>query len=224
MPKGITPIDPLYRFYTYLLIILIHLHGFDCSADVFDDPSASGFSLFGTVPDIIPTLTPDPGANGESPATEETDSVSLTLSPATKPLVSPGPAPVTSPAPTTIETQVESSPVSTGTPDTPMTKMSSNLYSNASDPTLDSGATSPSAATTGNGKKVEKKYACKKRMIPGGAKSARNICARDWCISHPEGTKGDFARYWDTLDADSKATYKRKEVDAKASAKATVAN
>ncbi|KAH9018989.1 hypothetical protein EDB83DRAFT_2320835 [Lactarius deliciosus] len=44
MPKGITPIDPL--------------------ADVFDDLSASGF-LFGMVPDVIPTLTLDPGTNGD---------------------------------------------------------------------------------------------------------------------------------------------------------------
>ncbi|KAI9442695.1 hypothetical protein H4582DRAFT_2073289 [Lactarius indigo] len=204
VPKGITPIDPL--------------------ADVFDDPSASGFSLFETVPDVTPLPTLDPGTTGESPAAGATDGASLAPSPATEP-VSPGPGPVTSPAPTTIETHVASSPMSADAPDTPiMLETSSNPHTtgNVSGPTLDSSATLPSSATTGNGKRVEKKYACNKKMIPGGAKSARNICARDWCISHPEGTKGDFARYWDTLDAGSKAAYKQKEVDAKASAKATV--
>ncbi|KAH8980249.1 hypothetical protein EDB86DRAFT_3088033 [Lactarius hatsudake] len=219
MPKGITPIDPLYRSYTYRPI-LIYLHEIDCSTDVFDDPSLSGFSLFETVPDVIPTPTLDPGTNGESPATGVTDSASPAPSPATE-TVSPGPASVTLPAPTTIETQVGSSPTSTSTQDTPVvSETSPSPHTNASGPTLSSSATSPSAATTG--KRVEKKYACNKRMIPGGAKSARNICARDWCISHPEGTKGDFARYWDTLDAGSKAVFKQKEVDAKASAKAAV--
>ncbi|KAH8995169.1 hypothetical protein EDB83DRAFT_2325102, partial [Lactarius deliciosus] len=192
MPKGITPIDLLYRSYTYRPI-LIYLHEIDCSADVFDDPSLSGFSLFETVPDVIPTPTLDPGTNGESPATGVTDSASPALSPATETSVTWAGI-----------GHVGSSPTSTSTQDTPVvSETSPSPHTNASGPTLSSSATSPSAATTG--KRVEKKYACNKRMIPGGAKSARNICARDWCISHPEGTKGDFARYWDTLDAGSKA-------------------
>ncbi|KAH9174060.1 hypothetical protein EDB89DRAFT_2068003 [Lactarius sanguifluus] len=84
-----------------------------------------------------------------------------------------------------------------------------------------SSSTMPSLGT-GEGmktSKTSKKYTNNGKMIPGGAITARNICARDWCVSHPEGNKGEFTRHWDTLDPGSKAAYKHKETDAKALAK-----
>ncbi|KAF8259299.1 hypothetical protein EI94DRAFT_1707206 [Lactarius quietus] len=82
--------------------------------------------------------------------------------------------------------------------------------------------TTPSLSAV-NGSKPAKKYASTVKMIPGGAVTARNLCAKDWCKSHPNGTKGDFAMHWDTIDPASKALYKNKEIDMKAQAKGKTA-
>ncbi|KAI0284162.1 hypothetical protein BC826DRAFT_1057066 [Russula brevipes] len=48
-------------------------------------------------------------------------------------------------------------------------------------------------------------------MQPGDSVTARNLCAMDWCASHPSGTTGEFSKHWDTLDIQTKTLYKEKE-------------
>jgi len=180
MPKGITPIDPLYQSQSYRLIRFTYKINY--SADVFDAPNTSGFTLLQTVPEVIPTPILDSGINGPPSGTGVT--APPTPPPVIEPQVAPrsAPIPVTLPAPpTTHETQMVSS--SASTPEAPL--IPETTHSNPtisinmpvgpfanSDPSLKSNVT-PSSAATGNGRRVEKKYACNKKMIPGGAISAR---------------------------------------------------
>ncbi|KAI0290604.1 hypothetical protein BC826DRAFT_1106374 [Russula brevipes] len=66
------------------------------------------------------------------------------------------------------------------------------------------------------------RYSRTRKMQPGSAVTARNICATEWCASHPNGSAGEFNQYWDILDTQTKSAYKRREKEAKATAVASV--
>ncbi|KAH9079138.1 hypothetical protein EDB83DRAFT_2310869 [Lactarius deliciosus] len=153
------------------------------SNDVSESPSLQK-NITGSMPKGITPIDPLADVFNNPSATTKTGS--------------PGPTSVMLPAPTTIETQVGSSPTSTSTQDTPViSETSSNPHTtgNTSGPTLSSSTTSPSAATTG--KRVEKKYACNKRMIPGGAKRTSVPGTGVFPIlKGPKGTLPDIGTLW----------------------------
>ncbi|KAH9012667.1 hypothetical protein EDB83DRAFT_2321882 [Lactarius deliciosus] len=228
MPKAIIPIDPL--------------------ADVFDSPNATPFAVLNRVPKEIPPPTPissvarlpgnsNPGGTqavgrGTSPPLSP-DSMAPELDPS---LVAPTTPSLAIETPTTpssgtppplpaIEPHMPGSTgreISPGTPTdlrpSPAPPPNASLVPPSTSDASHNSSTMPSSGTR-EGTKTSKKYTNNGKMIPGGTITARNICTRDWCISHPKGTKGEFARHWDTLDLGSKAAYKHKEIDAKALAK-----
>ncbi|KAH9017410.1 hypothetical protein EDB85DRAFT_2155199 [Lactarius pseudohatsudake] len=164
------------------------------------------------------SMAPEPGPSLVAPTTP-----SPAIETPTRP--SSGTPP---PSPPAIEPHIPGSTgtqISPGTPTdlrpAPAPPPNASLVPPSTSDASHSSSTMPSSGTGEEKKtsKTPKKYTGKGKMIPGGAITARNICARDWCVSHPEGTKGEFARHWDTLDPGSKAAYKHKETDAKALAK-----
>ncbi|KAH9028891.1 hypothetical protein EDB85DRAFT_1892326 [Lactarius pseudohatsudake] len=164
------------------------------------------------------SMAPEPGPSLVAPTTP-----SPAIETPTRP--SSGTPP---PSPPAIEPHIPGSTgtqISPGTPadlrPAPAPPPNASLVPPSTSDASHSSSTMPSSGTGEEKKtsKTPKKYTGKGKMIPGGAITARNICARDWCVSHPEGTKGEFARHWDTLDPGSKAAYKHKETDAKALAK-----
>ncbi|KAI0276984.1 hypothetical protein BC826DRAFT_1113980 [Russula brevipes] len=81
--------------------------------------------------------------------------------------------------------------------------------------------TIPPSSTAPHQPKVRNtKYSRTRKMQPGSAVTARNICAAEWCASNPNGTVGEFSQYWDILDAQRKMVYKQREKEAKATAAA----
>ncbi|KAH9074394.1 hypothetical protein EDB83DRAFT_2516214 [Lactarius deliciosus] len=228
MPKAIIPIDLL--------------------ADVFDSPNATPFAVLNRVPEEIPPPTPissvarlpgnsNPGGTqavgrGTSPplspdsmAPEPDPSLVAPTTPSLAIETLTTPSSGTPPPLPAIEPHMPGSTgreISPGTPvdlcPSPAPPPNASLVPPSTSDASHNSSTMPSSGTR-EGMKTSKKYTNNGKMIPGGAITTRNICARDWCISHPKGTKGEFARHWDTLDLGSKAAYKHKEIDAKALAK-----
>jgi len=83
-----------------------------------------------------------------------------------------------------------------------------SVNSNDTDETMPSAAAGEKGQTNG-GKKGTK-------MRPNSSLTARNLCALDWCTTHPDGTKAEFKHYYDhEISNELKKSYEQRSKEAK---------